>query len=416
MSQPSPFKALDEDVIARSGGETKSDLEQRFGSLRLRPFYHAIYSHALVDEADNILALIERATGKWKLFLTDDAGVPPLGGGVRFMPMPESSGYLFGLIDSADQMLGGVLLNGRWRIALDDSAIIPAGTVLAAITQNYPVLANGGISGPDIARIGDSLTAQAGTSNLAALTGRTVRNLGVGGETARTIAGRFGSWPWLATISGGAIPASGGVAVTLKSMDGGDVAPLMQGSAGVNPCSIAGVVGTLSLAGGIYTFTRSNSGAEVPVPFPAPVVTDAYANRRGDILIIKIGQNGGYADTEQLLAMIDSIVNSQTRPVRRFLVIGFTTATLAGRAAVHGAMLNRYGRCFVNSLAYLSSYAALAQAGIAPTEADDAAIANGSLPPSFFVNYPSDPTHMNAAGYGQEDFFINQRLRELGWI
>ncbi len=267
-------------------------------------------------------------------------------------------------------------------------------------------------AGRSICLVGDSLTAGTDADYLAQLTGRTVRNLGVGGETSRTIVGRMGVWPILVTVDGGAIPAAGGVTVTLVSVDGGAVSPLLQhvtnGLASINPCVVEGVTGTLTRAGDVLTFTRSTGGAVVPVPFPGMLTTSAYRERRGDIHILEMGQNGGYVDLDQLVAQQRAMDDWSDY----LLVRGFSTGTAASRAEADDKMLRAFGRRFVNIRAFLSSPAAMAHAGLTPTQADLDAQAVGRVPPALL----SDPVHLNNPGSRAKEWFTARRLKELEWI
>ncbi|MCP3735614.1 hypothetical protein M9979_12095 [Sphingomonas sp. RP10(2022)] len=283
----------------------------------------------------------------------------------------------------------------------------------------------GGVSGPDICCAGDSLTLGAGDENgrsypeyLADLTGRTVRNLGIGGETSATIAGRMGADPFVVTVAGGQIPTSGPVNVSLSTADGAAVQPLIQGgNSGINPCKLAGVVGVLGPAapnspGVQYTFTRSAPGAAVPVPYPLPLITDAFESRLGDIMIMFWGQNDATNDATAIIARQRHLIEELRRANKRWLVLGLTTGGASYRAPMEAAFLAAFGRRFVNLRAYLSSPAALAREGITPTQDDLDAMAIGNVPPSIRV----DPTHGNSHFYKLIAYLVNQRLTELEWL
>lgn len=281
-------------------------------------------------------------------------------------------------------------------------------------------------SGPDVAATGDSLTAGAGDTGLgypAALTTLlanyptpgTVRNLGVGGETSATIAGRVGGRPYIATVSGGSIPASGGVTVTLAADDGTAVAPLLQddvtGSRGTNPVDIAGVRGTLTVSGGVYTFTRTGTGTAVAAPRPVPVITDAQRNRRSDITIMWWGQNDGTTDATTIIARQHATVRELKVARSRYLVLGLSTGSDSTRTAMDAQFLAAHGRRFINIRKYLASTATLSDAGIVPTAQDNTDIAAGTVPTSFMY----DTVHLNHAGYGRVARAILDRIQEFGW-
>lgn len=270
------------------------------------------------------------------------------------------------------------------------------------------------VSGPAITCLGDSLTAGAGGTPyptfLATMTGRTVTNLGVGGESSRTITGRIGARPWLATIIGGSIPTSGGVTVSLAG-DNGAVSPLDQGDAGVNPCSIAGVVGTLTKSSGVYTFTRQTAGSAVPVAFPAPVITAASAANANDILVVEMGQNDATNDATEIINRARAIIDWMA-PLKKFwLVSGLSTSDASYRAPYEAQMLAAFGRRFVNLREWLSSAAAMAYVGLTPTSGDLVNIGIGRVPDSL----RSDDTHLNSAGYQAKAYLIYQRGIELGY-
>ncbi|WP_136440287.1 hypothetical protein [Pacificoceanicola onchidii] len=318
----------------------------------------------------------------------------------------DESGVLFGFVDEQGRRTDlEVGPDGRFTKRVIDS-------ILAAMEVSGRV-----VSGPNFVASGDSLTAGSGgggtsyPSVLAGLTGRVVTNLGVGGEGSRTIAGRVGALPYLATPAGDQLPASGGVTVTLTGTDGGAVAPLLQGSAGLNPCTLEGVTGTLSESGGTYTFTRAASGSVVPVPRPAPVIT-ASAAHKGDIHLFWWGQNDGTNDATDIIARIRAGIDWMDALDKRFLVLGLTTSTLDYRAPMHAQFLVAFGRRFVNLQEYLASYAALSEVEITPTAQDDADIAAGMVPDSL----RSDATHLNAAGYSLVANCIHNRAIELGFL
>lgn len=370
------------------------------------------------DAAKNILAGFRR-NGKLSVALADDSRVPlaalnddvseRLMNGAVTEEIPNDSGWSRVFIHDTFGIIGGFDSEGRLVANMSPRSIFPDGIGLPDGVK--------WASGPAICCSGDSMTAGAGgggttyPSVLASLTGRTVYNLGVGGETSSTIAGRFGAWPWLATVSGGSIPASGGVLVTLENLDGvdQDILPLVQGSAGVNPCSIAGVTGTLTSNSGIFTFTRAASGSEVEVPYAVPFVP-AGADRMSDILILWWGQNDGTSDATAIISRQRATIEAMPVARRRYLVVGLPSGTDSNRTAMDLQFVREFGRRFVNIRKHLSSYEALELAGITPTSQDDADIAAGRVP----LSLRSDDTHFNAAGYTRTANFIYARLAELG--
>lgn len=275
---------------------------------------------------------------------------------------------------------------------------------------------------------GDSLTAGAGgggvsyPSVLAQLSGRTVYNMGVGGEASNTIAARQGGLVMMVnniTIPADTTPVKiADYNNPLKDNWGKSVYPLRQGSAGVNPCYIAGIKGTLSISqssststDAVWYFTRETPGEEVVINRPTPIITDAMINRRSDIMVIWIGQNGGYSSTQELINQIKAMVDFNNAIRTEYVVCGLTSGTAESRASMEYEMLQAFGRRFINLREELSKFG-LEDAGITPTQADLDAMAVGAVPPSLLV----DSVHFNAAGYTVIAKVTYQKLKELNII
>jgi hypothetical protein len=137
-----------------------------------------------------------------------------------------------------------------------------------------------------VAAWGDSLTSgyQGFTDNgsypndLQQLINLPVINLGVGGQTSTQIGVRQGGVSSYAAVSGGIIPASGGVTVTFPV---GYEPVNVQGPLGGISGTILGVHGlvTLDSTGTIYSFTRTTPGNQVNAPgAPKFVVDTPYAS------------------------------------------------------------------------------------------------------------------------------------------
>jgi lysophospholipase L1-like esterase len=321
------------------------------------------------------------------------------------------SNILWGVVDSKERLS---------ELLIDREGKVPD-WVISKWKERMDALESGSPGTPSITCWGDSLTAGAGGGGtsypgvLASLSGLTVYNRGVGGESSATIACRQGGRVIL--VNNFTIPAdTTPVKIAdynnpLKDNFGRVVNPLRQGTGGVNPCYIAGVEGTLSITQTSsndyeYFFQRTNPGSEVVVDRPTPIITDNHINRRDDIMVIFIGQNGGYSDDNELINQIRSMVDFSRN--KQYVVCGLTTGNATSRAALENAMQQEFGRRFINLREYLSTYGVY-DAGITPTQADLDAMAVGAVPPSLL----SDTVHFNSYGYTVIGNQIYKRLKEL---
>ena len=283
---------------------------------------------------------------------------------------------------------------------------------------------------------GDSLTAGGGwTSTLQKLSGITVYNGGTGGENARTIAARQGADVML--VNNITIPAAcEPVTIAVRKTDAGilteegyKVTPLLQGGAHVNPVKIGDVEGTLRWTGtnyadtnGIWTFIRSVAGEAVTIKRPTAIRTafDRMHNQASEVMILFIGQNGGYADLADLIRMHQQMISHFKG--KEYLVLGLSSGTESQRAEYEKQMKQAFGRRFVSLREYLAhpvydtdgktviSCYGLDDAGLDPTDADIERIKLGQVPQTLLA----DSVHYTVATKTVIGTMLYKKMVELG--
>jgi hypothetical protein len=310
-------------------------------------------------------------------------------------------------------------------IALIAEKLVLAGD-FNGTAQKYSATVNskklGVVSGPNIVCWGDSMTAGAGGNGttyplvlqqLLQQSGSTavVTNRGVGGESSVTITCRTNANPFLVTVSGGVIPATGQVAISLLPVNGHTPGPMKQGPASYK-CSLLGVKGTFgrTVVDNIYNywFQRDLAGVDIPANRPSPLYLDTAEEHRGDIAIIWIGQNG--PSNERAIQDAKAIVRNLTALEKRFLVISKPGGTTAQNTE-DARWFEEFGRRFIPIRQYMVEFG-LSDAGITPTEQDLTDIASGTVPASLRV----DSVHWVASGYQILGRLVFERLNELGWL
>ncbi|MDT0211250.1 hypothetical protein [Curtobacterium sp. BRD11] len=293
----------------------------------------------------------------------------------------------------------------------------------------YPDLGSGGggttpTDKPAIVRWGDSLTANSSSSAAdlsTRLGGRTIVTQGIGGQTSPQIAARQGGTPARATVTGGLIPASGSVAVTLSER-------LRSDTTTSTPVVIAGVAGsfvatdsTAYLAG---TFTRTTAGLPAVVPPGTPVQT-GYEYR--DMWpILWYGRNSFTSDAAQAQIVSDLRGSLEWNYHREHALIlsippwvGEETGS-SGRArldAANAAIRDAFPREFVDTSARLRNADVITASGNTPTQQDLTDIANGLTPTVFRTgsNGTVDNGHLGPAGYIALNMIINEIYTARGW-
>jgi len=279
---------------------------------------------------------------------------------------------------------------------------------------------------------GDSLTRGVGGTIpypqvLATLTGKTVYNMGIGGENTAQISARQGGNPiWVnnITIPAGTTPVQIGTYATSGLVDdfGNNIRFLLQGGGvhpSVNPCTIAGVEGTLTWTGstpsdsnGTFTFTRTTAGSAVTINRPTLLVTYAMKNRRENITVFWTGTNDMPDGTTvqdviyKQRAMIDYL------KTKKYIVVGMSSKSyMPDIVAVNDKLRKEYGFRFLDIRKYLLNYG-LSDAGITPTTQDNTDIANGEIPTSL----RSDEVHFIDATYNIIANLIYKKLKDLGYV
>lgn len=267
----------------------------------------------------------------------------------------------------------------------------------------------------DIVAWGDSLTAGAGASAAATtayppVSGnlfspvRDISNQGIGAQTSTQIAARMGAQPITVTVTGNAIPASGGVAVTAKSIN-----PLYNSGTymGTMTGTLAGVHGTMSTDGsGNWTFTRTTAaGGSTACPAGTvfvPDLADVFGETTAWLWLGRNGADAGYTIAGDIAACVAKQPRSLVAGVT--MSTGDSAGAIAGLAAVNAALAATYGDRYVDLMA------ALVAAGDGSAN-DLADIAAGYVPRSL----RADAVHLNDAGYAVVAATFRARTLAIGW-
>ena len=250
-----------------------------------------------------------------------------------------------------------------------------------------------------------------------------VVNMGAGQEDCPTILGRAGVVPYVVQ-SDVVIPAgTEPVSISIASEDGRTVSPLTAGSSGINPVTIAGVQGTLTLTSSgtgwyqsAYQFTRLEEGEETPVAKGTEIITACKEEYRDYIHIVWLGTYGYYGTPEQLVNNVKALLQRQNLNSDRYLVIGpcTTNGTWAyvnttSLDAIDSAMLQAFGSHYINLRKYLIEDG-LRDAGLSASKTDTA----GNVPESFRSN--AGGADMNGIAYELIGKLVFDRMDRLGYF
>ena len=277
-----------------------------------------------------------------------------------------------------------------------------------------------------------------------------VINCGVGGENTNTIAARQGS-NVIFTDNSFTLPADttavqiGERTNGLNSSWGERVHPLLQGDGNsVNPCYVDGIECTLTWTGtnyadsnGKFTIQRVTAGDRA-VTFSNKTPIILYGSKlssKANISVLWCWQNSGGIGDDELIEKLDKMISHLKTD--KYLLIGLHSGNASSRASQEAALASKYGDKYFNWREYVSSNA-LYDWGITPTTDDDltetqksggvisdeSAMAEGSLPMSFWRSYiddqnnaqSNDKVHMTATAYGILGFKIIERFKVLGYI
>ena len=245
-----------------------------------------------------------------------------------------------------------------------------------------------------------------------------VVNMGVGGEDTYAILGRNGAIPYVVseplTIPAGTTP----IEISFTSQNGDKVTPLRQGSAGVNPVTIGGVEGTLTVVQEsfsskeyYYQFTRTTAGEAVSVPVGTKIVTAASSQYLDYVTVIFMGTNGTFDTPEDLIAQQRAIIDHQIANKDRFLIIGLHTGWMEDRIELEEAMVKEYGDKYFNLRDYMAKHG-MQDAGLEPSEEDRIFMLDGRTPNGIL----SDGVHFKPVGYKLIAQQIYKRMDELGYF
>lgn len=246
-----------------------------------------------------------------------------------------------------------------------------------------------------------------------------VVNMGGGQENAATVQGRCGVLPFKLKKAV-VIPADcEPVEVLLESVNGQAVNPLSAGSSGINPVTINGVEGTLTLEdsnprNGKYQFTRLNSGEAVEAAAGAEISTAVSQEYKDYIHVVWVGTFGNIRNNNELVGQVKSILERQTANTDRYLVLGLCsfgqrwdgTAT-SKLDSLDSAMLQAFGDHYVNVRKYLVEDG-LRDAGI-----------NGNGPNNVIappLRSNTGSVELSSVAYRLVGHLVYERMNRLGYF
>lgn len=283
-----------------------------------------------------------------------------------------------------------------------------------------------------VACLGDSLTqgygpdagwpaADAYPAKLATELGITVQNFGRTSDTSDMVLIRTGLHRLRFKVVGGVIPADTS-AVTLTTSFKHDWPGDIYFAGNLN-----GIFGTLRIAAGVWTFTRSAAGTAVTTatadfigsqPLSASTVTVWFG--RNDLAFGNGGMEGD--SVSHVVANYQAVVERLTATHKNVMLFGVTSRvddTVAnGRLTRVNEVNDRLRQLFPGKFADVQKYLvtkAIHDVGLTPTAEDTTAMQEGRIPPALYntgdVTHFTKPTAAALAKY-----FVAPYLRGKGWV
>lgn len=354
----------------------------------------------------------------------------------------NSDEWAFAVVDSSGSVGFGVRRDG---------SVFPSGSG-GAFSGNLSKLASD-IAGltrsktTAVTAIGDSLTygffdGQAqGRDNwvdhFKTLADATVTNAAMSGYTVDEAGIRASFIQPLITVTGGSIPASGDVAITVKNAQNYDWENRTGATATVNIVgSLAGVPGRFKRnSDATFTFSRTGTGAVTPVPDDTPFIGE-FPNHWDETLVIFLGRNNvartAYGNAAgsvpaQVLASVKKILDTASVGVKQALIISVTTGSWETEGTVgyqtvqeiNDLLATEYPTRFFDLRSYLVKQA-IYDLGLTPTSEDVTAMNGDTLPPSIMA-FGADGVTRDGVHYsrdtaklvGQQIF---NQLSMRGWV
>ena len=253
-----------------------------------------------------------------------------------------------------------------------------------------------------------------------------VVNMGAGKESTYTVLGRAGAIPYVVSEDF-VIPAgTERVEVKIRSRANKAVSPLTGGDAGINPVTIKGIEGVLSIDSEAYNyngecryyFSRTEPGSETPVAASTTVKTAASDLYQDYIHVVLVGTYGEFSNADDLVQQVKTLLARQTQNSDRFIVLGpYVDSSYPMSAyqfdAIDTAMLQAFGNRYISIRKYLLGDG-YNDAGLHPTSEDDYYISSNAVPPSFRVS--SQSTELNSTAHKLVGKLIYSRMESLGYF
>ena len=251
-----------------------------------------------------------------------------------------------------------------------------------------------------------------------------VVNMGVENEESTTVLGRSGVMP-IVLKEDTLIPAgTDTIEISITGVNDKHVSPLCGGDGGVNPVTINGITGTLSVdtdeiqywgnPNVRYYFKRLESGSECLVQAGTPIITSAADKYRDYIHVVCVGTYGEYESSSDLVAQIKALLARQTHNSDRYLVLGICYQNgWRDMSALDTVMLQAFGEHYINIRKYLCSDG-LAEAGLTPTDDEKMEAAAGIVPAR--LRSSSGDAGLSARAYKLIGELVYDRMEKLGYF
>ncbi len=200
--------------------------------------------------------------------------------------------------------------------------------------------------------------------------------------------------------------------------------PLTAGNAGVNPVTIAGVEGTLTLETEnlirTYYFQRLTPGEAVDVKAGAEILTASASEYQDYIHIVWLGTYDGLRSANDLVQDVKRLLARQTKNTGRYLVLGpctyggsWSTYGNSNLDAIDSAMMQSFGGNYVNIRKYLIEDG-LSDGGISPSRLDTQYLAGGNVPDSF--RSAAGGADLTGKAYELIGKLVYERMDRLGFF